>query len=307
MEENNEERESQNQNPLSEVDKIKNYLQEENNKTNLVEYICKQSNSELQKLKDLYLSSYGTELTKEIENFLSGDIKSLILGLMQTPVEFDAEKIYSSMKGLGTDEETLSEMIATRTSRQLLKIKEKYPELYNETLEEAIKGDTSKSYQKILIAMIQGQRSDNPYPDKEKMNEIIEKLKDNDENNLLEDNFISTLVNCSYSEICTLCRLYEKKYEKNILETIKKVFNEDAYNFTKILLEYITDTGKYYAEKIHGFKSKDLIRIFVGQSEENMEDIRIRYKELYNIDLIDDIKNNTKDEFQTALCILAQK
>ena len=149
MEENNEERESQNQNPLSEVDKIKNYLQEENNKTNLVEYICKQSNSELQKLKDLYLSSYGTELTKEIENFLSGDIKSLILGLMQTPVEFDAEKIYLSMKGLGTDEETLSEMIATRTSRQLLKIKEKYPELYNETLEEALKGDTSKSYQKI--------------------------------------------------------------------------------------------------------------------------------------------------------------
>ena len=38
-----------------------------------------------------------------------------------------------------------------------------------------------------------------------------------------------------------------------------------------------------------------------------MDEIRDSYKELYNIELIDDIKNNTKDDFQLGLSILVQK
>ena len=95
---------------------------------------------------------------------------------MKTPIDFDAEQIYLSMKGLGTDEDTLSEMIATRPSRRLVKIKDRYPELYTETLENDIKGDTSNYYRNILTAMIQGGRSDNPYPNSQKMKEIVEKL-----------------------------------------------------------------------------------------------------------------------------------
>ena len=89
---------------------------------------------------------------------------------------------------------------------------------------------------------------------------------------------------------------------------IKKVLDDnDAYNFIKIMLECITNLGKFFAEKIKGFKSKDLIRIFVSQNEENMEEIRDCYKALYNVELIEDIKKETDGDFQTGLCILAQK
>ena len=299
-----EEEKEETKNPLSETEIVKNYIKEKN-KTELVEYICKLNNSERQKLKDLYISQYGEELTKELDSLLSGDVRDLILGLMKTPIEFDAEKVYLSMKGLGTDEDTLSEILATRSSRALIKIKDLYPELYKESLEDAIKGDTSKAYQKILIAIIQGGRSDNPYPDTEKMKKIVENI--NEETDMQKDNIISYLVNCSYSEICTICRLYEKKYEKNILDMIKKVLDDnDAYNFIKIMLECITNLGKFFAEKIKGFKSKDLIRIFVSQSEENMKEIRDCYKELYNVELIEDIKKETDGDFQAGLCVLAQ-
>lgn len=291
-------------NPMADYENMKNYIQNKES-TKIVEYICNLSNEQRQKFKEMYIASYGTELSKELDSALSGDAKDLILGLMKTPVEFDAEKLYLSMKGLGTDEETLSEIIATRSSRHLVKIKEKYPELYNESLDDAIKGDTSKYYRNILIAMIQGGRSDNPYPDSQRMKDIVNQLKDDNEN--LQENFVSYLVNCSYGEICTICREYEKAYGKNILEGIKDKFGKDEYNFFNMLLHYISDPGRFFAEKIHEFNDKDLIRIIISRSEENMDEIRDAYKELYNTELIDDIKNKTNGDFQLGLTILAQK
>ena len=293
-----------NENPKSDIEILKDNIKNKE-KTKIVESICKLTNEQRQKLKESYLASYGTDLVKELESVLSGDAKDLILGLMKTPIDFDAEQIYLSMKGLGTDEETLSEMIATRPSRQLIKIRERYPELYNETLESDIKGDTSKYYKNILIAMIQGQRSDNPYPNTEKMKEIVEKLKDDDE--FIKDNFVSYLVNCSYGEICTISREYEKTYGKSILDGIKAKFGQDENEFFKILFNYISNPAKYFAEKIHDFKTKKLIRIVVSRSEDILDDIKDSYKELYNTELIDDIKNNTDNDFQLGLVTLIEK
>jgi hypothetical protein len=291
------------ENPISEVENLKNYIQN-SDKTKIVEFICKLNKEQRLKLKETYVASYGTELIKDLEKVLSGNVEKLVCGLINSFIDFDAEQIYLSMKGLGTDEDTLSEMIATKPSRHLNKIKQRYPELYNETLENDIKGDTSDYYRNILIAMIQGGRSDNPYPNSQKMKDIVNKLNDDNEN--IKESFVSYLVNCSYGEICTICREYEKIHNKNILEGIKNKFGKDEYNFFNVLLNYISDPGKFFAEKIHGFKDKDLIRIIVS-NEEILNDIKDAYKELYNTELIDDIKNNTDGDFQIGLSILIQK
>jgi hypothetical protein len=285
------------------VENLKNYIQN-SDKTKIVEFICKLNKEQRMKLKETYVASYGTELIKDLEKVLSGNVEKLVCGLIKSFIDFDAEQIYLSMKGLGTDEDTLSEMIATKPSRHLNKIKQRYPELYNETLENDIKGDTSDYYRNILIAMIQGGRSDNPYPNSQKMKDIVNKLNDDNEN--IKESFVSYLVNCSYGEICTICREYEKVHNKNILEGIKNKFGKDEYNFFNVLLNYISDPGKFFAEKIHGFKDKDLIRIIVS-NEEILNDIKDAYKELYNTELIDDIKNNTDGDFQIGLSILIQK
>ena len=97
------------------------------------------------------------------------------------------------------------------------------------TLDSDITGDTSKCYQKILIAIIQGKRSDNPYPNSQKMKEIVEKLSK--DGKIQEDNIVKLFSSCSYGEICTICRLYEKIYNESILDDIKKTVDGDAYEF----------------------------------------------------------------------------
>ena len=293
-------------NVMTDMEVLQNALKDKEI-TKIVGLICKRTNSQRQKIKDAYYSSYGNDLIEELGAKLSGNIKDLILGLMMTPEDFDANEMYLSMKGLGTDELRLSEIIATRPSRHLLQVKERYPILHKETLDKDIIDDTSKCYQKILIAIIQGKRSDNPYPNTQKMKEIVEKLNGGEKGKLNEDSLVQYFGSCSYGEICTICRLYEKTYKTSILEDIKNSVDSDAYDFCKMFLEYISDPGCFFAEKIHNFKEKDLIRILISRSEVDMDEIRDAYKELYKTELIDDLKEKTEGDFQLGLSILAQK
>ena len=104
--------------------------------------------------------------------------------------------------------------------------------------------------------MIQGERSDNLYPNNQKLKDIVNRLNDNNDN--IKENFI----------------------------------------FIFIIL--------IFTEKIHGFKVKDLIR-FIISNEDILNKIKDTYKKLYNNKLVDDIKNNTDDNFQIGLSILIGK
>lgn len=272
----------------------------------VVEIICSRSKEQRLKIAETYVSSFGKELSKAIESKISGNVKDLLLGCLLDKVDFDAGEINRAIKGAGTDEDLLSEIIATRPSRHIAHVRDRYKELYGETLDEAIKGDTSKYYKKLLIAIIQGKRSDNPYPNSQKMKDMVDKLKGSD-GKYQNDFFVQYFSTCSYGEICTICRLFESTYKENVLEVIKSGMDTDAYNFIKLFLHYISDSGTFFAEKLHNFKEKDLTRILISRSEVNMDEIRDAYKELYKTDLIDDLKEKTKGEYQLGLTILAQK
>lgn len=292
-------------NQLKDAEDIHNSL-ENKEIGKVVEIICSRSNEQRLKIAETYVSSFGTELSKVIESKLSGNVKNLILGCLLPKADFDAAEINRAIKGAGTDEDLLSEIIATRPSRHLAHVREIYQSKYEETLDKAIKGDTSKYYEKILIAIIQGKRSDNPYPNSKKMKEIVEKLKGSD-GKYQYDFFVQYFSTCSYGEICTICRLFESTYKENVLDVIKEGMDGDAYKFISIFLHYISDSGTFFAEKLHDFKEKDLTRILISRSEVNMDEIRDAYKELYRNDFIDDLKEKTSGEYQLGLTILAQK
>ena len=298
--------EKQEYNPFVDIEEIHNSL-EKKEITKIVELICKRTNSQRRIIKDSYYSNYGKSIVEEFQTNLSSNVKELILGLMMTPEDFDANEIYLAMKGLGTEELRLSEIIATRPSRHLTQVRDRYKILYNQTLDKDIIGDTSKCYQKILLATIQGKRSDNPYPNSQKMKEIVEKLKKGEKGKIPEDTIIQYFSSCSYGEICTICRLYEKTYKESILEVIKNSVDSDAYDFFKIFLQYISDSEIYLYEKLHNFKEKDFTRILISRNEVNMDEIRDSYKELYNTNLVDDIKEKFEGDYQLGLTILAEK
>ncbi|CAF4893536.1 unnamed protein product, partial [Rotaria socialis] len=59
---------------------------------------------------------------------------------------------------IGTDEEALIEILASRSNKRLKAINENYQTLFNRALEKDIVGDTSGYLKKLLVALSQGKR-----------------------------------------------------------------------------------------------------------------------------------------------------
>lgn len=57
---------------------------------------------------------------------LSGGLKKLSVGLCMSPCDFDAMNLNKAIKGLGTDEQVLTEIICTRSNQELKDIKAAY-------------------------------------------------------------------------------------------------------------------------------------------------------------------------------------
>lgn len=74
----------------------------------------------------------------------------------------DAVALRNAMEGLGTDEKTLSTIMSGRSNAEMQTIREEYQNLYGVSLEENVKGDTSGNYQKALLKLMSGSRSNAP-------------------------------------------------------------------------------------------------------------------------------------------------
>ena len=279
----------------------------------IIKIICNRTNEERQKIKQLYITSYGEDLEKALCSKLSGNFEDCIVALLNTPSEYDAKQLHKAIAGLGTDEDTLTEIIATRPKWKIEEIKAEYEKLYNVTLEKDIQGDTSGTYRQLLVALLQGGRSENPYPNEKECKKICEELYNGGEAIKGTDNdlFIKYFANKSPAELAMVSQLYHKKYNKSLLDVIEKEFSGDVKVLFSTLLKALVKPAEYFATRVNkavkgwGTNNNLLIRILVTRDEIDMPQIKKCYKELYKKDMLEDIKDDTSGDYRELLIELA--
>ena len=116
------------------------------------------SPEELVLIARYYLKNSGKNLLDDIENKTGGDHQLLLKEILYNnimPHEIFADKMNKAMKGLGTDEETLSRALVSRCELDMNNIRDMYQTKYNKSLKDHIIDDTSKEYQKICLYLCQ--------------------------------------------------------------------------------------------------------------------------------------------------------
>ena len=101
-----------------------------------------------------YFQKTGNNLIDVIEKKFSGKNKNLLREVVFAniiPHELYAEKLYNSIKGIGTNTAVLNRILAARKGVDMHLIKEIYQWKYNTTLKDDIIGDTSGSYQRLCL------------------------------------------------------------------------------------------------------------------------------------------------------------
>ena len=74
------------------------------------------------------------DLVDDIKSEISGDFEKTVLALMMLPAEFQATEVKRAIKGLGTDEAVLVELLCTKTNEEMTALKAAYKKCESECI-----------------------------------------------------------------------------------------------------------------------------------------------------------------------------
>ncbi|KAM6979646.1 annexin A2-B-like [Aplochiton taeniatus] len=253
------------------------------------------------------------DLPTALKGALSGSLEALMLGLMKSTAEYDATELKNSMKGLGTDEESLIEIMCSRDCDELADIKKVYRELFKKDLEKDVAGDTSGDFAKLLLALVQTKR-DEPtnVVDYEKIDQDARALHDAGVKRKGTDvvTWISIMSERSVPHLQKVFDRYKSYSPYDMKESIRKEVKGDLEKSFLTLVECFENKQLYFANRLSeamkgkGAKEKVLTRIAVSRCEVDLMKIRTEFKKQQHKSLYQTIAEHTKGDYQNALLSL---
>ena len=279
----------------------------------IIKLVCNRTNHERQEIVKYYATAYGKDLIKELKSELGGKLEDVVLGMFQTPAEYDATCLYKAMKGIGTDESVLIEIIGTRVNWQIKQIKEAFTKLYKKDLIKWVDSETSGAFKKLLISLLQGNRSENQNPDPSMMANDAQALYRAGAGRWGTDEamFNKIFALRSAAEIRMISQYYEQQSGKSLLKAVDSEFSGDIKTLLYTIVQGLLNPSEYFATRIHsavsglGTNDKKLMRVLISRDEIDMPQIKAEYRRLYGRDMMGDIRSDTSGDYKKILHELA--
>ncbi|XP_057203608.1 annexin A2b [Triplophysa rosa] len=250
------------------------------------------------------------DLVSALKGALSGPLESLVLGLMKSTAQFDASELKASMKGLGTDEETLIEIVCSRNNEELMEIKRVYKEMFKKDLEKDVAGDTSGDVAKLLLALVQCKRDvPSNVVDYEKIDNDARALYDAGVKRKGTDvtTWISIFSERSVPHLQKVFERYKRYTPYDMKESIRKEVKGDLERSFLTLVECLENKHLYFASRLNdamkgkSVKEKVMSRIMVSRCEVDLMKVRAEFRRNFGKSLHQTISEQTKGDYQRAL------
>ncbi|KAI1898249.1 hypothetical protein AGOR_G00070390 [Albula goreensis] len=278
-------------------------------KETILDLITSRSNAQRQEIAAAYKSLYGKDLIGDLKYELTGKFERLIVCLMRPPAYHDAKEIKDAIKGAGTNEKCLIEILASRTSEQIHDMKAAYKDAYDRDMEEDVIGDTSGHFKKMLVVLLQGTRDESGVVNADLVEEDARELYAAGEEQWGTDEatFIMLLGNRSVTHLRMVFDEYQKLTEKSIEESIKSELSGDFERLMLAVVQCIRSVPMFFAKRLYksmkglGTADNTLIRIMISRSELDMLDIRECFRLQYEKSLYSMIKDDTSGEYKRTL------
>merc|ERR1712217_929650 len=213
----------------------------------------------------------------------------MVVGFWMNPGEFDAALIEDACSGMGTNEDLLTEVICTRSNREIELMKSAWSG--DKTLIRRGKGEFKGSYEDLLIGILNGSRAPNTAPDEDAAQADAEEL-----NRLLGDDkkeakakFVEVFSTRSWVQIRTISGIFQdiaKKY--TMAGAIEEAFGDgDTATALQTILEFSCQPYDYWAKQLQkamkgmGTDDELMRRVIVSRAGVDLRDIGITFGNRY--------------------------
>lgn len=275
----------------------------------IIELLGSRSTKQRVPLLRSYKTAYGKDLVKDLHSELSGDFRKMVMATLKTPAEFDVYELNSAIKGAGTDEACLIEILSSRSNAEIKEINRIYKQEHKKSLEDHISGDTSGHFRRLLVSLAQGNRDERETVDVSLAKQDAQSLYAAGENKLGTDESKFNAILCARSKphLRAVFMEYQKMCGRDIEKSIEREMSGDLESGMLAVVKCIKNTPGYFAERLYkamrgaGTKDRTLIRIMVSRSEVDMLDIRQEYVRNYGKSLYTAISGDTSGDYKKLL------
>ncbi|TRY60692.1 hypothetical protein DNTS_017086 [Danionella cerebrum] len=276
------------------------------------EVLAKRSNAQRQQIKAAYQQSTGKALADDLKKALKGDFEDVVLALLMIPPEYDAFEMKRAMKGLGTNEHVLNEILGTRTNKEITALKTSFTEVYGEMLEEDIKSEVKGHLETALVNLCKATRSEDRNIDDAKAKSDAKALYEAGVNRIgtVCSVLIDILTNRSDAHLCKVFQYYGQFSKDGLAKDLEGELHGNFEDCLMTIVKSAWNKPAYFAERLQaamkglGANKDTLTRIIVSRSEIDLLKITQEYKRMYGKTLHEAILKETSGDYEKILLAL---
>uniref|UniRef100_A0A671XPL0 Annexin n=1 Tax=Sparus aurata TaxID=8175 RepID=A0A671XPL0_SPAAU len=240
----------------------------------LIDILTHRSSAQRQQICEAYQEATGRTLLEDIEGDTGGDFEALLVALITPPAVYDCHEVMRAMKGVGTKDNVLIEIFASRSPEQIRALNDCVKTMY-------------------FMFCFQGSRDESTTVDNEKAKEDAKTLYDAGEKKwgTDESKFVDVLCQRSIPQLRQTLVEYKNISGKTLQQSIEGEMSGELEELLVAIVKCVKSVPAYFAERLYqsmkggGTDESTLNRIMVSRSEIDLLDIRAEFKKLYEYSL----------------------
>ncbi|GFR74439.1 annexin [Elysia marginata] len=201
-----------------------------------------------------------------------------VLAYRSSPQRAEIVTAYKTMfgNGLGTDEDVLIEILCTRSNAQIQEIKKVYQEKFGKDLEKDIVGDTSGNFKRLMVSLVQANRSDSKDVDRNMAHQDAKLQKTMSGVGTDDSTLIRVIISRCEIDLVDIKKVFQEKEGKSLEDLIT---NETSGDYQRLLLALATGgpppkpkSGKAFVEDVKHKTDEQLDEDVKLENEPKQED-----------------------------------
>ena len=281
------------------------------NEFDIVDVMTSTNNEERQLIRSNYKLSYGHPIQNDINAQLKDNLRQILIDMFDTPYEYDARELHTSLNSLMNDESVIIEIFASRPSSYLSIVDLAYSNFFKISLKDEISKHIGGEFAQYLIALMEEERPNDQTISGNDAYQIADNLINGDLVNIGTDvnKFKEIFIQKSREDLILISRAYYEKCKNSIYDDIETLISGKIRKLLKAIIFAVITPAEWFAKKLEKslHDTNTIRRILISRSEIDMYAIRDYYYMDTSKELYTDIGQESNDAYAQIMTNLSKK
>ncbi|KAJ5797883.1 annexin ANXC3.2 [Penicillium pulvis] len=259
-----------------------------------------------------YSKGHRRDLHKDIESETSGHFEEGLLAIVDGPLQYDANSTREAVKGVGTKEWILNDVLLGRSNADIHAIKTAYEHSFHRSLVQDVKDDLSMKTADLFTAVLRGNRQDEHAPiNHQTIESSARAIHETTAGRVVNDatEICAIFARSSDAELRAINHAFQERYHLSLEKHIKECFSGHLEDALVHILRSATDPV---------MRDACLINSCIGSADEllvsrivrlhwnrpHMNQVKLAYRHKFGKDLVSRVRSEVEGDCGRLLVAL---